>query len=90
MATNVSLHASQYQTGSRCPHQSWREMHHGLMLSSQSRYTRPQRSGWKRIWPVRTTSFAGSASSSMRMNHWSEISGSMRSPERCENGTVCV
>ena len=30
------------------------------------------------------------ASSSMRMNHCSEISGSMRSPERCENGTACV
>ena len=30
------------------------------------------------------------ASSSMRMNHCSEISGSMRSPERCENGTLCV
>ena len=26
----------------------------------------------------------------MRMNHCSEISGSIRSPERCENGTLCV
>ena len=25
----------------------------------------------------------------MRMNHWSEMSGSIRSPERCENGTTC-
>ena len=25
----------------------------------------------------------------MRQNHCSEISGSIRSPERCENGTVC-
>ena len=24
------------------------------------------------------------------MNHWSEISGSIRSPERCEYGTSCV
>ena len=24
------------------------------------------------------------------MNHCSEMSGSMRSPERCENGTLCV
>ena len=36
---------------------------------------------------TRTTSIAGSASSSIRMNHWSEISGSIRSPERCEYGT---
>ena len=37
-----------------------------------------------------TTSIAGAASSSMRQNHCSEISGSIRSPERCENGTECV
>ena len=43
-----------------------------------------------RTRPSRTTSSAGAASSSMRMNHWSEISGSMRSPERWENGTLCV
>ena len=28
--------------------------------------------------------------SSMRMNHCREISGSIRSPERCEYGTLCV
>jgi hypothetical protein len=33
---------------------------------------------------------AGATSSSMRMNHCSEISGSTRSPERSENGTLCV
>ena len=38
--------------------------------------------------PSRTASSAGAASSSMRMNHCSEISGSIRSPERCENGHV--
>ena len=39
---------------------------------------------------ARTTSIAGAASSSMRMNHCSEMSGSIRSPERCEYGTLCV
>jgi hypothetical protein len=27
--------ASQYHAGMRCPHQSWREMHQGRMLSIQ-------------------------------------------------------
>ena len=37
---------------------------------------------WMRTRPSRTASIAGPASSSMRMNHCSEISGSTRSPER--------
>ena len=37
-----------------------------------------------------TTSIAGVASSSMRQNHCSEISGSMRAPVRCEKGTEWV
>jgi hypothetical protein len=57
-------------------------MHHGRMFSSQSRYTFAQRSGWNRMRPERTASIAGAASSSIRMNHCNEISGSMRSPER--------
>ena len=40
--------------------------------------------------PLVTASMAGLTSSSMRMNHCREISGSMRSPERCEYGTLCV
>ncbi len=36
-----------------------------------------------------TTSIAGFASSSIRMNHWRLMSGSIRSPERCEKGTEC-
>ena len=40
--------------------------------------------------PSSTASMAGLASSSIAMNHCSEISGSMRSPERWLNGTVCV
>ena len=40
--------------------------------------------------PSFTTSIAGFASRSMSQNHWSEISGSTRRPERCECGTSCV
>ena len=43
-----------------------------------------------RTRPSSTAAMAGAASVSMRMNHWREMSGSMRSPERCENGTLCV
>ena len=35
--TIVSSHASQYQTGIRCPHQSWREMHQWRISRIQSR-----------------------------------------------------
>ena len=45
--------------------------------------------GWKRTRPDRTASLAGFASSSMRMNHWSEMSGSIRSPERSQCPTSC-
>ena len=34
---SVSSQASQYQTGIRCPHQSWREMHQGRISRIQSR-----------------------------------------------------
>ena len=46
-------------------------------------------SGWNRTLPERTTSIAGFASSFMSQNHCSEISGSIRRPERCECGTSC-
>ena len=39
-ATYVSSQASQYHTGMRWPHHSWREMHQGRMFRIQSRYTR--------------------------------------------------
>ncbi len=39
------------------------------------------------IRPLVTASIAGRASSSIAMNHCSEISGSIRSPDRCEKGT---
>jgi hypothetical protein len=40
--------------------------------------------------PSRTASMAGRARPSMAMNHCSEMSGSIRSPERWLKGTVCV
>ena len=40
------------------------------------------------MWPNFTASIAGPASSSMSMNHCSEMSGSTRSPERWLNGTA--
>jgi hypothetical protein len=43
-----------------------------------------------RTRPERTASMAGRARSSIAMNHCSEISGSIRSPERWLNGTSCV
>jgi hypothetical protein len=43
----------------------------------------------KRTRPSVTARIAGWASSSIRQNHCSEINGSIRSPERCENGTEC-
>ena len=63
-----------YQTGIWWPHHSWREMHHGRMFSIQSRYTR-RSSARGGSGPARcvTASIAGSASSSIRMNHCSEI-----------------
>ena len=33
--TCIAPSASQYQTGMRCPHQSWREMHQSRMFSIQ-------------------------------------------------------
>ena len=66
-------------------------MHQGRMFSSQFRYTPVQGfSGWNLIVPSFTTSIAGRASLSMSQNHWSEISGSTRRPERCECGTSCT
>ena len=35
--TITSPQASQYQTGMRCPHQIWREMHQSRMFSIQSK-----------------------------------------------------
>ena len=34
-ATITSPQSSQYQTGMRCPHHSWREMHQSRMFSIQ-------------------------------------------------------
>ncbi len=60
------------------------------MVSIQSRYTRRWFSGTIRTRPSRTASIAGAASASMRMNHCSEISGSMRSPGAVRVGDVVL
>ena len=84
--------ARQYQAGMRCPHQSCREMHHGLMFSIHCRYTEVERSGTIRTSPSRTTRAASAASSVVSTNHWFETSGSTTTPERCECATLwtCV
>ncbi len=73
---------SQYQTGIWCPHQSWRDTHHGRIWSIQEKKMRSAPFGWKRTRPSRTAAIAGAASSSIRQNHCSETSGSTRTPER--------
>ena len=66
-------------------------MHQGRMFSSQFRYTwRCGRSGWKRSVPSFAAAIAGSARRVMSQNHCSEMSGSIRCPERCECGTSCT
>ena len=54
VSATVMWPSGQYQTGIRCPHQIWREMHHGRTFSSQSRQTREKRSGVKRTRPSLT------------------------------------
>ena len=78
VSATVMWPSGQYQTGIRCPHQIWREMHHGRTFSSQSRQTREKRSGVKRTRPSLTAAIAGAASSSIAHHHWSMISGSTR------------
>src|SRR6202162_3418064 len=58
-AANVSP-LSQYQTGMRCPHQSWREMHQSRMFSIQCMYTRSKRRGMIWMRPSLTAAMGGS------------------------------
>ena len=60
--TIISPQAWQYQTGMRCPHQSWRLMHQSRIFSIQFRYTLVNRSGMILILPSLTASIAGAAS----------------------------
>ncbi len=85
----VTWPSGQYQTGIWCPHQSCREMHQGRICSIQWKNVPAWDSGWKRTRPLRTASIAGAASSCISQNHWSEISGSMRSPLRSQWPTSC-
>ena len=72
----------QVHTGIRWPHHIWREMHQSRTFSSQRRYSRSQRGGWKRSLPRRATSMAGAASSFILTNHWSDRRGSTTVPQR--------
>ena len=65
-------------------------MHQGRISSHPVEVDALPAVGVKRTRPLSTASIAGAASSSMRQNHCSEISGSIRSPERCEKGTEWV
>ena len=68
--------ASQYQTGMRCPHQSWREMHQGRMFSIQWKYVLLQLRGRMRIRSSRTAAVATSASGFTFTYHCLETRGS--------------
>ncbi len=65
-------------------------MAHGRISRIQLRYTSPHLAGVKRTRPSSTAAIAGSARRPMSQNHWSEMIGSTRAPERCEKGTVWV
>ncbi len=72
-----SPQSPQYQTGIRCPHQSWRLIHHGRMFSIQWKKRRSSRSGMMLVRPSRTAAIAASANGFTLTNHWVEMRGSM-------------
>ena len=74
--------ASQYQTGMRWPHQSWREMFQSRIPVSHCSNSTPRRSGLKRTSPFRYASSAGAASGSIVTNHWSLSRGSTTVSQR--------
>src|SRR5690348_3618564 len=83
-ATVSAPHAAspQYQTGMRCPHHSWREMHQSLMLVIQCMYVLVHDSGMNLVLPSFTASIAGLASGAVLTNHCSDSIGSTTSSER--------
>ena len=85
-----SSNAGPYQTGTRCPHHSCREMHQGSIFSSQWKYTFSPLSGRIAVRPSRTASSAGPTIFAVSTNHWSVSIGSMttwlRSPKGCMIG----
>ena len=68
--------ASQYHTGMRWPHQSWREIGQLRMFSIQWAYVLTQPRGTILMRPSRTALRAGSASGLTWTNHCLETSGS--------------
>src|SRR6202012_2738165 len=65
-----------YQTGIRCPHQSWREMHQSCMSSTQPKYLAFISGGEICTRPSRTASPAAFASGATFTNHCSDSRGS--------------
>src|SRR5450830_915819 len=74
--TMISPQSSQYHTGIRWPHHSWREMHQSRMFSIQLKYTLVNRSGTILVRPSLTASIAGSANGLILTYHCSITSGS--------------
>ena len=87
--------SSQYHTGMRCPHHSWRLMHQSRMFSSQLRYTRVKRSGTSLIRPSTTAAWALPAMESgcswdpTLTNHCWVNSGSTTELHRWQRPTEC-
>lgn len=64
------------QTGMRCPHHSWREMHQSWRLSTQSKYRFSISCGWILTLPSRTASPAALASGATLTHHCMDSRGS--------------
>jgi hypothetical protein len=74
--------SSVYHAGIWWPHQSWREMHQGLMFSSQWSQVLTQVSGSRDRRPSCTASMACLAMPVTSQNHCVETRGSIGSPLR--------
>ena len=80
--THTTWPSGPYQTGMRCPHHNWREMHQSCMLSTQSKYRLASSGGWIAVRPSRTAAPACSASRCTRTNHCSDSRGSTTVSQR--------
>ncbi len=89
-ATVIPWHLPQYQTGMRCPHQSWREMHQSRMLRIQWKKVFDQVSGTNLVLPCSTASMAGFASGSIFTNHCVDSIGSTTVSQRWQWPTACT
>ena len=73
-----------------CPHQIWRAIAQSRMFSIHSKKIFSWYFGIISIFPPRTASIAGRASSFIAMNHWRITSGSSIVPQRSWMPTACV